>query len=339
MAERPPFRVRRSLRTLSGPSDARPPVPTHRGGLSPDGVRADHQWVSPSPAASAWSSSRRGLGLLAAVVVAVCLASPATGRADELGCAFGGSDWGTPRPDLAGQVSARLDALRADRGLAPLVADAALTRAALWKSGHMIALGYFAHEDAPTGRSPGDRAAACGYTGAGWGENIASGYATAEAVMGGWTASAGHLANMLGAGYARVGVGASERADGTILWTQVFGSGGADAGPAPAAEPVLRLRRVPPAGAPAVVRGRAVLRRGTRRVVIRPRLVGADAARGRVRIRVLTRPRFGIARVSRGTVVYTARSRTGRLRETLRLALIDADGGATRATIAVIRRA
>ena len=57
---------------------------------------------------------------------------------------------------------------------------------------------YLAHNDPapPVGRTVGQRLAACGFAGVGWGENIANGYRTAEAVVGGWLSSPGHRANI-----------------------------------------------------------------------------------------------------------------------------------------------
>jgi uncharacterized protein YkwD len=165
----------------------------------------------------------RALRVLAAGAGAGALwLAPAPALADELGCEPAQPGWGTPRLDLALDVLGRLNQFRADGGLAPLAQSRALTRAALWKAGHMSALGYFDHADPPTGRSPSERAVACGYPSANVGENIARGHATPAAVMAGWAASPGHRANMLDPDHRAVGVGAVS-GPGGMQWVQVFG--------------------------------------------------------------------------------------------------------------------
>ena len=79
---------------------------------------------------------------------------------------------------------------------------------------------FFAHTN-PDGESPGDRLAAAGITGVGWGENIAWGYPSPEAVMDGWMNSAGHRTNILNPGWTHLGIGVHS-APGGPWWTQVF---------------------------------------------------------------------------------------------------------------------
>ena len=77
---------------------------------------------------------------------------------------------------------------------------------------------------------------ACGVT-AGWGENIAYGYATADAVMQGWLNSPGHRANIERSTYRAIGVGAATGSNSRIYWAQVFStstSGGSTPPPPPA---------------------------------------------------------------------------------------------------------
>lgn len=57
-----------------------------------------------------------------------------------------------------------------------------------------------------------------------WGENIAYGYATAQAVMNAWMNSPGHQANILSANFTEIGVGTWTNAAGQIFWTQSFGN-------------------------------------------------------------------------------------------------------------------
>lgn len=77
----------------------------------------------------------------------------------------------------------------------------------------------------PDGQSPGDRIALTGYRVRRWGENIAYGYPTPEAVVEGWKNSEGHCANLMRASYTQMGVGAVRGGDRRIHWTQVLAVG------------------------------------------------------------------------------------------------------------------
>src|SRR6202011_366502 len=87
---------------------------------------------------------------------------------------------------------------------------------------------YFAHPDQapPVARNVSDRLSACGYpaSSSGWGENIAYGYSSADAVMTAWLNSPGHRANIENASFAVIGVGAAANAVGTLYWVQDFGT-------------------------------------------------------------------------------------------------------------------
>ncbi|WP_165368304.1 CAP domain-containing protein [Phytoactinopolyspora endophytica] len=98
--------------------------------------------------------------------------------------------------------------------------DERLDEAAQGHSVDMAERNYMSHTS-PEGEGPGDRAEAAGYPR--WsGENIAMGYATAEAVVDGWMNSEGHRANILNCDSAAIGVGVAEGDEG-IYWTQLFG--------------------------------------------------------------------------------------------------------------------
>ena len=53
-------------------------------------------------------------------------------------------------------------------------------------------------------------------------ENVAAGQANASGVIQSWKNSSGHNANMLGAGYTRIGVTGYQAPDGTTYWIQQF---------------------------------------------------------------------------------------------------------------------
>jgi uncharacterized protein YkwD len=176
---------------------------------------------------------RRALAF-AAVIATVVVAAPSgvPGSPTVAGAAVGdctpGADWGTLRQDLATQVVQLVNQHRASLGLSQLTVTTPLTNAAVWKSRHMACYRYMQHADPapPVARSVSDRLQACGYpaTTAGWGENIAYGYSTANAVMQAWLSSTGHRANIQNANFRAIGVAAAASSTGTLYWTQEFGT-------------------------------------------------------------------------------------------------------------------
>ena len=111
--------------------------------------------------------------------------SPAPPRAAAAaGNCVPASGWPADRADLAAQVVTLVNAHRAQLGLVALVVSPTLTATAEWKARNMAAYGYLDHDDpAPDARTADERLAACGYQSTEWGENIATGYATAQAVV------------------------------------------------------------------------------------------------------------------------------------------------------------
>jgi uncharacterized protein YkwD len=109
---------------------------------------------------------------------------------------------------------------RAQHGCSALRVDAALRSAARAHSKDMRVRHYFEH-NSPDGRTPWDRIKAAGYSQPG-AENIAMGYATAQAVVTGWMNSPGHRANILNCSLKAIGIGV-EYGSGGPWWTQDFG--------------------------------------------------------------------------------------------------------------------
>jgi uncharacterized protein YkwD len=99
-----------------------------------------------------------------------------------------------------------------------LVWNDQLAKAAYDHSVDMKANNYFSHTGLD-GSDPGQRITAAGYIWTSYGENIANGYTSEQAVINGWLGSEGHCKNIMGAGYKDMGVGR----DGNY-WTQAFGS-------------------------------------------------------------------------------------------------------------------
>ncbi len=191
---------------------------------SPRIARLEHQ----RPATHTHLALRsRALALVALVLVGALL-----GVARPLQAAVGdctpGQNWGVLNASFATEVVTLVNQHRASMSLGPLSVSPTLTNSANWKSLHMSYYGYMDHNDPapPVARTPADRLAACGYPlgSVSWGENIAYGYSTPSNVMTAWLNSPGHRANIERASFQAIGVGVARAANGTMYWTQNFGS-------------------------------------------------------------------------------------------------------------------
>lgn len=120
---------------------------------------------------------------------------------------------------------------RTQRGLRALTLSQELDTAADRYSQDMAVNNYFSHTGRD-GSNPGDRIARTGYEGNTWGENIAAGYDTAEAVVNGWMNSSGHRANILNGNFTHMGLGYAFNNGSQYgrYWTQVFGAGDSNPG-------------------------------------------------------------------------------------------------------------
>lgn len=110
----------------------------------------------------------------------------------------------------------------------PLVSNPALDSAAQAHSRDMAALRYFSHQG-KDGSTVGERARRAGYAWQRIGENIAWGMRTPDDAVAGWVASPGHCANLMNAGFTEMGSGfaqSSDRKNGIVFWTQLFGRSG-----------------------------------------------------------------------------------------------------------------
>jgi uncharacterized protein YkwD len=109
-------------------------------------------------------------------------------------------------------------------GLDHLELDPVLRGTARAHSVDMATRGFFDHDN-PDGDGPFDRIEAAGFTGAQpWGENIAGGTGTAEAVMDQWMDSVGHCMNIMEPSFLVIGVGYDfdETSQLGHYWTQNF---------------------------------------------------------------------------------------------------------------------
>jgi uncharacterized protein YkwD len=123
---------------------------------------------------------------------------------------------------LASTVVELVNHERAERGLAPYVAQPQVVAAAQVHSDDMAGRATISHTGAD-GSNTGDRLVAQGFTWSAWGENVAAGQDSAEAVFGAWMNSAGHRPQMIG-NYSYIGVGVTASANGTLYWTLVVAS-------------------------------------------------------------------------------------------------------------------
>lgn len=131
---------------------------------------------------------------------------------------------GSPKPGdgeiepIRSRLLELVNEYRAENGEAPLALEPRLTQAAQLFAEAMVNEGFFSHVS-PDGSGPGDRILAAGYEWSTWGENIAYGYSTPEAVMQAWVNSSGHRANILGSGFLEIGIGFYRN-----TWVQDFGA-------------------------------------------------------------------------------------------------------------------
>jgi uncharacterized protein YkwD len=134
------------------------------------------------------------------------------------------------------QIIQLVNSHRAANGLAPLAVSGLLNVAADFHSRDMAAIGSVYGPGAgmqhtlfgTTRPEVGDRLDAAGYdnwtSSFAWGENIAYGYTTAAAVVNAWMNSSGHRANILSGSFTEIGVSVRVAADGTLYFTQNFGT-------------------------------------------------------------------------------------------------------------------
>ncbi len=139
------------------------------------------------------------------------------------GSSGGGSGFGA----FEARVLALTNQFRAENDKPPLAHDAKLDAAAGGWSEAMAEGDFFRHSTpAQVERE--------GYAWRSWGENIAAGYATPEAVVRGWIDSPGHRANLLSDRFQEIGIGHVYLAEdrGSVnynhYWTQTFGTEASD---------------------------------------------------------------------------------------------------------------
>ncbi|MEU9027273.1 sigma-70 family RNA polymerase sigma factor [Streptomyces sp. NPDC048383] len=198
------------LAALSAP-DSATPLPSASASASPSAS------TSPSPSVSASRSASPSPS-----VVKSSSAAPSPTRSDPP-TTKAAAPAPAPAPQgVVGQVLALVNSERAAAGCGPLKDDAQLRSAAQAHSADMARRDFFDHTN-PDGADPGARTTASGYRWSTYGENIAKGQQTAQAVMDSWMKSPGHRANILNCSFKDLGVGMQPGAGGP-WWTQNFGA-------------------------------------------------------------------------------------------------------------------
>jgi hypothetical protein len=126
----------------------------------------------------------------------------------------------------ADEVLVMVNQARAEAGVPPLRANAALQTAAQSWAQYMALNNYLNHIGR-NGSTPADRMAAAGYQGGTTGENLAKGLSNPISVMNAWLHSSSHRVNILNPNFTDLGVGVYTSAYG-IFWVQNFGGGSAE---------------------------------------------------------------------------------------------------------------
>lgn len=122
------------------------------------------------------------------------------------------------------QVFRLVNEERTSRGIAALTLNSRLTELAVLKSTDMRNNDYFSHTS-PTYGTPSQMLDRFGVAWRAYGENIAEGQATPEAVMRSWMNSPGHRANILDPRFTDIGVGyvgGTSTSRYQHYWTQLF---------------------------------------------------------------------------------------------------------------------
>lgn len=112
---------------------------------------------------------------------------------------------------------------RKKHGAKELAFDNELSTIAQKKAEDMANNNYFAHES-PTYGSVDNMLDIFKYSWKGYGENIAKGYTSSEAVVDGWLSSQGHRANIVNNQFTNIGSGYATDNNGTTYWVHLFSS-------------------------------------------------------------------------------------------------------------------
>jgi len=170
------------------------------------------------------------LGLVAAILSLVATPAAAELRIPCLWNPFGGCSFTFVSPEYAAKPVTPLDpqaalaavnAFRTENGLAPLVLDERLSRAAAMQSKAQAERSWIGHygSDGSTAKA---RALRAGYHAKIASENVASGQKSFGDVMHFWEESPGHRENLLRPNVTAIGVAMAKNQSGRAYWTLVL---------------------------------------------------------------------------------------------------------------------
>lgn len=174
------------------------------------------------------------LGLVTALLALALVATPAHAelRIPCLWNPFGGCSFSFVSPEYAAKPVTPLDpqaalaavnAFRAENGVAPLVLDDRLSRAAAMQSETQAGRSWIGHygSDGSTAKARAQRA---GFHAKIASENVASGQKSFSDVMHFWESSPGHRTNLLRPNVTAIGVAMAKNENGRPYWTLVLGA-------------------------------------------------------------------------------------------------------------------
>lgn len=127
-----------------------------------------------------------------------------------------------PPPTIQQQVVDLTNARRAENGLAPLTVNGTLTAVAQAHAADQASVDRMSHTGTD-GSDPATRIIRSGYPVRVWGENVAGGYTSSEAVTAAWMESPSHRAIILDGRFREIGVGLAYAPDGSAYWSLELG--------------------------------------------------------------------------------------------------------------------
>jgi uncharacterized protein YkwD len=131
----------------------------------------------------------------------------------------------TPTSSITAAIVDLTNVERSKAGIDTVQVNARLNTAAQLQADQLADRQILEHEipGAPY-PTPPDRLAAAGYTWQRFGENLASGFATAADATVGWMNSEGHRANILNANFTEIGAAYAVDSTGRPYYVEVFGT-------------------------------------------------------------------------------------------------------------------
>ncbi|MFF3576787.1 CAP domain-containing protein [Streptomyces mirabilis] len=198
------------------PAPSAPEAPAATAPTAPEAPASTTPAAPEAPASTAPSAPEAPASSAPATPEAPASTAPATPEAT----ASASPSTTAPASAAVTRVVALVNSERGKVGCSPLTLNAKLSKAAQDHSADMASHQNMSHTGSD-GSDPGQRITTAGYTWSAYGENVAFGYSTPEAVMAGWMSSPGHKRNILDCDFKEIGVGLAQPGS---YWTQDFGA-------------------------------------------------------------------------------------------------------------------